>query len=415
MKRREFIAASAAALALPSLARSEKVSVLKFVPLGDAPTLDPVATGSFNARCQAFMVFDTLYGQAGADQGYAAKPQMVAGHTVENDGKRWTLTLRDGLVFHDGSKVLARDCVASVRRWGVRDFFGEMLMQRTDELTAPDDRTIVFRLNRPFTVLPDGLGKFGTNMCGMMPERLASTDPFKPLKEFIGSGPFRFKADERVCGSLSVFERFEGYKPRDDGQPDFVAGPKIVHFNRVEWHVIPDEATVIGALQTGEVDWVEYPVPDVLPKLRSNSRITLQRVGSSGYWSLLRPNWLFPPFDNPAIRRALMGAIDQTEFMTAAVGTDPSAWHVPTGYFPPGTPMATDAGLSALTSPRDLEKVRSDLQAAGYRGEKIVLVVSGNAWALKASSDVAADTMRKVGMNVDEQVMDSGTWFRQMA
>jgi peptide/nickel transport system substrate-binding protein len=356
MKRRHFIAASAAALALPSVARSEKVSVLKFAPISDPPSLDPLATYAYGARNQAFMLFDTLYGQTGADQGYAAKPQMVAGHTVENDGKTWTLTLRDGLVFHDGSKVLARDCVASIRRWGVRDFSGEMLMQRTDELTAPDDRTIVFRLNRPFRVLPDALGKFGTNMCGMMPERVASTDPFKPITEVIGSGPFRFKADERVPGSLSVFERFDGYKPRDDGQPDLVSGPKIVHFDRVEWHVIPDDATVIGALQTGEVDWVEYPVPDVMPKLSSNSRIILQRIGSSGWWGLLRPNWLFPPFDNPAIRRA------------------PSAWHVPTGYFPPGTPMASDAGISELTSPRDLEKVRSDLQAAGYRGEKIVLV-----------------------------------------
>jgi peptide/nickel transport system substrate-binding protein len=414
MNRRGFIAASAAALALPSVVRSEKVSVLKFVPIGDPPSLDPIATPSFDARCQAFMLFDTLYGQAGADQGYAAKPQMVAGHTIENDGRTWTLTLRDGLVFHDGTKVLARDCVASIRRWGTRDFSGQALMQRTDELTARDDRTIVFRLNRPFTVLPDALGKFGIKMCAMMPERLANTDPFKPITEVIGSGPFRLKADERVPGSLSVFERFDGYKPREDGQPDFISGPKIVHFDRVEWHVNPDEATVVAALQTGEIDWVEYPLPDLLPKLRSNSRITLQRVGSSGYWGQLNTNKLYPPFDNPAIRRALMGAIDQTEFMAAAVGTDPSAWHVPTGYFPPGTPMASDAGLSALTSPRDPGKVRSDLQAAGYRGEKIVLVVPVNVWALKAFSDVTADMMRKVGMNVDEQVMDSATWFRRI-
>src|SRR5215468_8434204 len=106
MNRRGFMAASAAALALPSLARSEKMSVLKFVPGGEPPSLDPVATSSFDARCQAFMMFDTLYGQAGAEQGFAAKPQMVAGHTIDNGGKTWTLTLRDGLMFHDGTKVL---------------------------------------------------------------------------------------------------------------------------------------------------------------------------------------------------------------------------------------------------------------------------------------------------------------------
>jgi peptide/nickel transport system substrate-binding protein len=414
MNRRRFIAASAAALTLPSLVRGEKISVLKFVPLGEPPSLDPIATSSFDARCQAFMMFDTLYGQAGAEQGFVARPQMVAGHTIENDGKTWTLMLRDGLMFHDGTKVLARDCVASIRRWGARDYCGQLLMQRTDELTARDDRTIVFRLNRPFAVLPDALGKFGINMCAMMPERLASTDPFKPITEVVGSGPFHFKADERVPGSLSVFERFDGYKPREDGKPDFISGPKIVHFDRVEWHINPDQTTVIEALQTGEIDWDEYALDDLLPKLRRTSRISVQRVGSTGYWAQMSVNWLYPPFDNPAIRRALMGAIDQTEFVTAVAGADPSAWQVPTGFFPPGTAMANDAGLSALTSPRDPGKVQSDLKAAGYRGEKVVLVVPANAFALKAFSAVAAHTMRKAGMDVDEQVMDSATWFRRI-
>jgi peptide/nickel transport system substrate-binding protein len=92
-------------------------------------------------------VFDTLYG---VDENLVASPQMVEGHVVAEDGKRWTLTLRDGLVFHDGERVLARDCVASINRWGARDAFGQQLLAATDELSAPDDRTIVFRLKRPF-------------------------------------------------------------------------------------------------------------------------------------------------------------------------------------------------------------------------------------------------------------------------
>ena len=197
MKRRQLITAFAAALALPSVARGEDSSVLEFVPLSDLASVDPISSLTYTTRSHGFMVFDTLYGQAGAEQGFAAKPQMVAGHTIENDGRIWKLILRDGLV-HDGAKVLARDCVAS--RWGSRDLFGQTLMQRTDELTAPDDRTIVFRLNRPFALLPDALGKFGHNMCAIMPERLAGTDPFKQIAEVVGSGPFRFKMDEACTG-----------------------------------------------------------------------------------------------------------------------------------------------------------------------------------------------------------------------
>ena len=412
MKRRQFIAA--AALALPFVARGEKSSVLKFVPLGDPPSLDPIWTASYGTLLHGFMVFDTLYGQAGAEQGWVAKPQMVAGHTIENDGKTWTLTLRDALVFHEGTKVLARDCVASIRRWSARDVFGQTLMQRTDELSAPDDRTIVFRLKKPCVVLPDALGKFGINMCAIMPERLANTDPFKQVTEVIGSGPFRFRPDEHMAGSLYVYERFNEYKPREDGQPSFISGPKVVHFDRVEWHVIPDQTTAVAAMQAGEIDWNEFVAEDMLPILRRDSTITVQRAGSSGNWGYLRPNWLFPPFDNPAIRRALMGAIDQTEFMTAALANDPSRWVVPTGYFPPASPMASNVGLAALTGPRDLGKVRKDLIAAGYHGEKVVLIAPSNVPTLKVFSEVTADTLRKVGMDVDEQVMDSATWVKRL-
>ncbi len=414
MKRRRFIAASTAALAMPRIARSNSNSLLKYAPGGDLPSLDPISVPSYETRSHGFMVFDTLYGQAGADQGFAARPQMVAGHTIEDGGKTWRLTLRDGLTFHDGTKVLARDCVASILRWSARDQSGQTLMQRTDALTAPDDRTIVVRLNRPFALLPDALGKFGINMCPIMPERLAATDPFKPITEAIGSGPFRFKADEQVPGSLHVYERFDGYKPREDGVPDFVSGPKFVYFDRVEWHIIPDQSSAIGALQTAEIDWVEYPLDDMLPTLRRDSGVTVQTLGSAGWWGLMRPNHLFPPFNNPAIRRAIMGAINQHDFMAAAIGADPSLWQVPTGYFPPHSPMASHAGLDTLTGPRNLDKCRTDLLAAGYQGETVVVILPATLWRAKMFGEVAADLLRKVGMNVDEQVMDTAGWARRL-
>jgi peptide/nickel transport system substrate-binding protein len=319
--------------------------VLKFVPYGDLGIVDPIWTQYPVTRSHGFMVFDTLYGQAGTEQGFVAKPQMVAGHTVEDDNKTWKLTLRDGLMFHDGTRVLARDCVASIRRWGTRDAFGQTLMQRVDDLAAPDDRTIVFRLNKPFVLLPDALGKYASNMCAIMPERLAITDLFKAITEAVGSGPFRFKADERVQGSLFVYKRSSDYKPRESGKPDLIAGPKIVHFQRIEWHIMPDQATATAALQSGEMDWVDAPVNDLVPMLRRDQRITVERNSPLGWCWALRPNHLFPPFDNPAIRRALTGGIDQTECVIAAMGSDPAGWHVPTGFFPAGSPIGERRGV----------------------------------------------------------------------
>ena len=125
------------------------------------------------------MIFETLYGR---DEKLDPQPQMVEGHQVEDDGLRWTMRLRDGLLFHDGTPVLARDCVASLLRWMKRDPIGQTIADRMDALEAPDDSTLVFRLNKPFASLPYALAKTQPTPV-IMPERLAKTDPFKQVPE----------------------------------------------------------------------------------------------------------------------------------------------------------------------------------------------------------------------------------------
>jgi len=414
MKRRSFLAASAATLALPGVSQAERSRVLKFIAQSDLAIVDPIWTTAYVTRNHGFMVFDTLYGQTGKAGGYAATPQMVAGHAIESDGKVWKLTLRDGLLFHDGESVLARDCVASIQRWGRRDALGQALLARTDELSAPDDRTIMFRLKEPFPLLPDALGHGASNMCAMMPQRIAETDPFKAFTEVIGSGPYRFNAAERVQGSRFVYERFDKYKPRESGEVSFTSGPKIVHFDRVEWSVQPDLSTKAAAMQAGEMDWWENPSADLLPVLRK-AGVQTRTTDHTGNPYVLRPNHLYPPFDKPAVRRALMGAIDQKEFMVAMMGEDASLWQVPCGFFPPSSPLASDAGMSALTGKRDYAAVKTALEKAGYQGEKVILMGATDQPTNYPLAEVAADMLKRVGMNVDYQATDWGTVVQRRA
>ena len=119
--------------------------------------------------------------------------------------------------FHDKEPVLARDVVVSIRRFAARINFANALMTATDELSAPDDRTVRFRLKRPFPHLPDALAGPGGIVPAIMPERLAVTSPFKPVAEIIGSGPYRFLADEHITGARAAYERFPLYQPRAAG------------------------------------------------------------------------------------------------------------------------------------------------------------------------------------------------------
>ncbi|SFJ35327.1 peptide/nickel transport system substrate-binding protein [Bosea sp. OK403] len=409
MKRRTFIAgvsAAAAGLALPARVRSQSQTTLRFIPQIDLVYLDPVFTTASVTRNHGYLVFDTLYGM---DGNFRMSPQMLEGHSVEEDGKVWNLSLRAGLLWHDGEKVLARDCVASIRRWARRDAFGGTLLQATDELSAIDDRTIRFRLKRPFPLLPGALGKTAALMCAMMPERFANTDPQQQVTEMVGSGPFRFKPDERLPGARNVYTRFEGYRPRESGAPDWTAGPKVAHYERIEWHTMPDTSTAASALQTGERDWWEFANHEYLPLLKQARGVQTRVLDPTGIVTMLRLNHLQPPFNNPAIRRALFGAIDQASFMQGVVGDEAALYHTPLGFFCPGTPMASNVGLDILSSPRDLAKVRTALRDAGYAGEKVVLMVPGDSTALKALGDVAADMFKQVGINVDYLALDWGT------
>jgi peptide/nickel transport system substrate-binding protein len=406
MYRRSFLTSAAAMLAAPAIARGEATQVLKFVPQADLAVLDPVWTTTYQSRDHGFLVFDTLFGLDGA---FKAQPQMADGAVSEDDGRTWRITLRPDLTFHDGAKVLARDCAASIKRWGARDGFGQALMAATDEVSAADDTTIVFRLKQPFPLLPDALAKTPPSMCPIMPERLAVTDPYKQVTEMVGSGPYRYKADERVAGSLVVYERNASYVPRPDGTPDGTAGPKIGYIDRIEWHIIPDPGTVAAAVQRGEIDWWLVPQADLLPLLRTQPHVTVENIVPTGFIATMRFNQLNPPFDNPAVRRALFGVVQQSNYMIGMVGTDAALWRIPCGIFTPGTPLASDAGMEALTGRPDLAKVKRDLEAAGYQGDKVVVLSPTDIASAKALADITADALSQVGMNVDAQAMDWAT------
>ena len=409
LRRRALLAA---ALAAPSLARAESSRVLKFIPQSDLAVLDPIWATVYVAGAHGMMVFDTLYGMDGA---YQPQPQMAEGHTIEDDGKTWSITLRPGLAWHDGEKVLARDCAASIRRWGVRDSFGQSLMAATNEVDAPDDKTIRFRLKHPFPLLPNALAKTGPNVCVMMPERLAKTDAFKQVTEMVGSGPFRFVAKDHVAGSLIAYERNEQYVPRPHGTPVFTSGPKIVHFDRVEWHVLPDAASSAAAMRTGEFDWWENPSFDLLPLLREGKNLTVAKTNPFGNMAGMRFNHLNPPFDNPALRRAIVGAINQEDFMTAVATTDKTNWTTGVGFFCPNSSFANKAGLEALTGPRDLDAVKRAIEASDYKGEKAVIPVATEYASFAALGNVGIDLLQKIGLNVEMRATDWGSMQRGLA
>ena len=412
MERRTLLRAGLAAGALaPALARPALAQgaarVLRFVPEGNLNNPDPVWTTTTVARNHGAMIWDMLYG---LDASFEPKPQMVAGHALSDDKLTWTFTLREGLVFHDGEPVRPADCIASVQRWAKRRPLGQTLLERTAEMRALDDRRFAIRLSRPYGLMTKAL----SDWCFMMPERIARTDPFTQISEYVGSGPFRFVRDEWVSGSQAIYARFDGYRPRDEA-PSFVAGGKVAHFDRVEWRVMPDSSTAAAALQNREVDWLQRPDFDLLPLMRRNRDVRVAVNDKVGVLAMVAINHLHPPFDNPKLLRAVLAAVNQEDFMAAAVGSEPELFHVPAGVFTPGQPMANEAGMSALTGPRDLARARRMVAESGYGGERAVLMSPSDYPVQQAHAQVFADLLKKLGVNVDYSSMDWGTLVSRRA
>jgi peptide/nickel transport system substrate-binding protein len=413
MDRRTFLkaiagagtAATAARFPAPALAQGTAARTLRFVPQANLANFDPIWGTQYVVRNASAMVWDTLYG---FDAELEPQRQMVEAEEVSPDGLTWTFRLRPGLKFHDGEPVLAKDCVASLSRWAVRDPMGQMIKAIEQEITAVDDRTFKWVLKKPYPKMRLALGKTNTPIAFIMPERIAKTDPFKQISEYVGSGPMRFVKDEWVPGAKAVFAKFPDYVPRQE-PASWLAGGKQMLVDRVEWIVMPDPGTASAALQNGEVDWWENPISDLVPILRANKNVAVDIADPLGNVGSFRMNHLYPPFNDVRARRAILMAMSQEDYMRALVGDDENLWKPLPGFFTPGTPLYTEAGGGILKGPRNLDAAKKLLAESGYAGEPITCLVAQDQPITKAQGDVTADLLKRLGMNIDFAAIDWGT------
>jgi peptide/nickel transport system substrate-binding protein len=415
MDRRGFLKAAAgtaaasplaaAGLSAPALSQGAAARTLRFVPQANLANFDPIWGTQYVVRNASAMVWDTLYG---LDDKLQVQRQMVEAEETSPDGLTWTFRLRPGLRFHDNEPVLAKDVVASIARWMPRDAMGQTVRAIQQELVAVDDRQFRWVLRKPFPKLLLALGKTNTPMCFIMPERIARTDSFQQIGEYVGSGPMRFVRNEWVPGAKAVFQRFEGYQPRE-GAGTWLAGPKRMMVDRVEWAVMPDPATASAALQNGEVDWWENPLTDLVPTLRRSRSIATDIADPLGNIGSFRMNHLNPPFNDVKARRAVLMAMSQEDYMRALVGDDDKLWKPLPSFFTPETPLYTEEGGEVLKGRRDMDAAKRMLAESGYAGQPVVCLVAQDQQITKSQGDVTADLLKRIGFNVDFVATDWGT------
>jgi len=408
LTRRQLLAGAAAgagavALGAPAVHAQKKGGTLRFIAHADLKVLDPIWTTAYITRNHSYLIYDTLLGTDEKDQ---IKPQMVDKWTTSSDGKKWTFTLRDGLKWHDGKPVTSEDCTESIKRWAKRDPFGKLLAAHMAKLAPVDTKSFGLELTERFGPVLEALGKPSSNVPFIMPARIAATPDSEQIKEFIGSGPFRFVKDEWQPGNQVVYVKNPDYRPRSE-PPSGSTGGKTVQLDKVVWRYIPDAATASAALERNEVDWWENPPVDFVPRVEQNSALTTFVFDPRGQQGWLRPNHLHPPFNNKKARLALVHMMDQQKYLQASVGVAKYFQTCP-AVFLCGGPYESKVGAEALAK-QDLAKARQLVKESGYDGKPVVVLHVTDIQALSAVALVTQELLQKAGFTVDLQAVDWST------
>ena len=131
--------ALAVALALGATGALAQENVLRLRMNGDINTVDPIATTNYTIRNSSYLIYDVLFA---LDENFEVQPQMAESVDVSDDDLVYTITLRDGLTFHDGSPVTAEDAVASLQRWGKVDGLGKIMFSKMDSEQKKESLTM---------------------------------------------------------------------------------------------------------------------------------------------------------------------------------------------------------------------------------------------------------------------------------
>jgi len=259
------------------------------------------------------------------------------------------------------------------------------------------------------------LGKNNTPVAFIMPERIAKTDPFKQIEEYVGSGPMKFvrpsgcRARRRCSSASPITSRARSRRPGS-------RAASACWVDRIEWVIMPDPATASAALQNGEIDWWEKPIADLVPVLRRNKNVSVAIADQLGNVGSFRMNHLHPPFSDVRARRAVLTALSQEDYMRALVGKRREPVEAAAGLLHfPARRSNTEEGGEILKGKRDFDAAKKLLAESGYTNQPVTCVVAQDQPITKAQGDVTADLLKRLGMNVDFVATDWGTTGQRRA
>ncbi len=370
--------------------------------VGDPPTLDIHQTTGTIVSLVTWNIYEPLFAW---DENFNPIPMLAEGHEVSEDGLAYTVTLRQGVPFHNGEEMKAADVIASIQHWGTISGVGKGLLAASDDIVATDDYTVEFTLNKPYGIFVSALA-LANGGCAIYPKSVVDSASDTGVTEFIGTGPYRFV--ERAADRYIRLERFEDYAALP-GDPTGYGGHKAAYVDKIEFVPAPDEAARIAGLQAGDYHYLESISPDQYDTLKDDPNVSARLLPPQG-WGIFILNMRSPLTDDLKIRQAFQAALDHEAIALAGYGEgffrlDPGLMFLETAWY-------TDAGIE-LYNQNDPEKAKQLLEEAGYDGTPLRWTVTKEYLDHYNRSVVAQQQLEAVGFVVELVVLDWATVLSQ--
>ncbi|MQS08532.1 ABC transporter substrate-binding protein [Streptomyces alkaliphilus] len=349
---------------------------------GANETLDPHLTNLFADAARAKTLFDKL-ADFGSDM--SPQPRLAEGWESNEGLDLWTITLREAH-WHDGTPVTAEDVLYSYRRIADPDaaFRARSSLEPIDleDSRAVDERTVEFRLKRPYAEFPNVLAAFGAYIV---------PDGADDFTEPVGSGPFRFVSF--TPGRSLLVERFEDHW---EGAP---------HLEELEIVVADEESARINALLGGQVEYAHELDPATARAHRDGDRVRIVSLPNSAMQGFVLKTDR-APFDDPRVREAFFLIPDRRELIDGALS---GAGEIGNDLFGKGYLYYAD-GIPQRE--RDIERATELLREAGYGdGLTVTLDTSPVATGFVEAAEIFREQAAAAGVTVEVRIGNADTYW----
>ena len=374
--------------------------VLKAGMIGEAPTLDLHATTAVITQQITWHIYETLFTY---DKNMSPIPMLAEGHAVGDNGRRYTITLRKGVRFHNGKEMTSADVVPSLQHWAKLGTTPKAIWKNVEALEAKDSYTVVIYLKEPSGSILFALAS-PNNGGAIYPKEVVAAAGDGQVKEYIGTGPYRFvehKPDRHVR-----LARYKEYSARPE-PPNGYGGKRTAYIDEIYFIPVPEASVRLAGAETGEYNFAQSIRQDQVDRVKGQPALEAQIVKPYG-WITAVPNHKEGIMANRKVRQAFQAVLDMEPIMSAGIGN--KAFYRLDGalFYPEQGVYHSQAGVTGYNQ-KNKAKARQLLKDAGYTGQPVRWITTKEYEWMYNTALMSSQQMEDVGFKVDLQVVDWAT------